>query len=70
MSNDDRPQALSSASFLPSDEVARARKLLMGAKAWIGWELYEQDRDSICLDGYLTFEELEALVLVMKQRSL
>jgi hypothetical protein len=51
------------------DEVAEARKVLLRAHAWIGWELYERDGDSICLDGEFTIAELEALLVVIRQQQ-
>lgn len=64
-----RPQSVSSSSCVNLEQVAKARKLLLGAEAWIGWELYDRDGDSICLDGHFTIAELEALLLLMSHRQ-
>lgn len=44
-----------------------ARAVLAASDAWIGWEMWEMDRDAICLDGHFTIAELEALLVLLKE---
>lgn len=51
-------------------ELARAREIVDRVGAWVGWDLWELDHESIVLDGEFSIQQLEALTVVLKHQSL
>ena len=58
--------------FFIARSKAEAESVVEGIEAWVGWEDWEDWELSypsrIRLDGEFTFEQLECLLMVLKQR--
>jgi hypothetical protein len=59
----DRPVSIAE----DEDNAADAERTVGNIRAWVGWEMWGLDHQSIVLDGEFTLAELEALVAVLRR---
>lgn len=50
-------------------DIERARSVMEKIEGWVGWELWDLDRESIRLDGDFTPDQLLALWVVLSNES-